>query len=100
MSKRSAFYLCPAADTAGQQAVSQAGGLSLTETVRTVRLEQELSSVLAPRRLPNAVHDPAKILLDLAVALAVGADCLADIAVLPARTRRHRRRRHARDRRH
>ena len=29
-----------------------------------------------------AVHDPAKVLLDLAVATAVGGDCLADIAVL------------------
>ena len=31
-----------------------------------------------------AVHDPAKVLLDLALGLAVGGDCLADIAVLRA----------------
>jgi hypothetical protein len=30
------------------------------------------------------VHDPAKILLDLAVTLAVGGDCLADIGLLRA----------------
>jgi hypothetical protein len=30
------------------------------------------------------VHDTAKILLDLAVTLALGGDCLADIAVLRA----------------
>lgn len=84
MGKRSAFYPCPAADTAGRQVVSQAGGLLLTETVRAVRLDRELASALAPWRLPNTVHDPAKILLDLAVALAVGGDCLADIAVLRA----------------
>jgi hypothetical protein len=30
------------------------------------------------------VHEPAKVLTDLAVALAAGGDCLADIAVLRA----------------
>jgi len=29
-------------------------------------------------------HDPAKVLLDLAVALGLGGDCLADIAVVRA----------------
>ena len=32
----------------------------------------------------GAVHDPAKVLSDLAVTLAVGGDCLADLAVLRA----------------
>jgi hypothetical protein len=31
-----------------------------------------------------ATHDPAKVLLDLAVALGLGGDCLADIALLRA----------------
>ena len=35
-------------------------------------------------RHPLAVHDPAKVVLDLAVTLALGGDCLADIAVLRA----------------
>jgi hypothetical protein len=30
----------------------------------------------------RAVHDPGKIAADLAAALALGGDCLADIAVL------------------
>ena len=38
VSKRSGFYPCPAADTAGSRIVSQAGGLLLTETVRAVGL--------------------------------------------------------------
>jgi hypothetical protein len=71
-------------DTAGSNVVSQAGGLLLTETVRAVGLDQALSAALAPWRTPNAVHDPAKVLLDLAMTLAVGGDCLADIAVLRA----------------
>ena len=31
-----------------------------------------------------AVHEPGKIITDLAVALALGGDCLADVAVLRA----------------
>jgi hypothetical protein len=84
VSKRSGFYPCPAVDTAGSKIVSQAGGLLLTETIRTVGLDKQLSAALAGWRHPNARHDPAKIVLDLAVTLAVGGDCLADIAVLRA----------------
>ncbi|GAA5141659.1 IS1380 family transposase [Pseudonocardia adelaidensis] len=84
MSKRSGFYPCPAADAAGQQVVSQAGGLLLTETVRVVGLDRALSAALGPYRPRNAVHDPAKIVLDLAVMLGLGGDCLADVALLRA----------------
>ena len=64
MSKRSGFYPCPDVDTAGSMVVSQAGGVLLTETVRTVGLDQALSAALAPWRPLNAVHDPAKVVLD------------------------------------
>ena len=37
---------------------------------------------LARWRAPRAVHDPGKIVADLAAAVALGGDCLADIAVL------------------
>jgi hypothetical protein len=84
VSKRSAFYPCPAADTAGSKVVSQAGGLLLTETVRAVGLDRSLAAALAPWRHRHAVHDPAKVLTDLAVTLAVGGDCLADVALLRA----------------
>lgn len=84
MSKRSGCYPCPVVDTAGSKVVSQAGGLLLTETVRAVGLDRVLSAALAPWRPPNAVHDPAKVVLDLAVTLALGGDCLADIAVARA----------------
>ena len=84
MSKRSGFYPCRAVDTAGSMVVSQAGGVLLTETARVVGLDSALSATLAPWRAPTAVHDPAKVLLDLAVTVAVGGDCLADIAVLRA----------------
>jgi hypothetical protein len=84
VSKRSGFYPCPAADAAGQQVVSQAGGLLLTETVRVVGLDRELSAALGRWRAPTAVHDPAKVINDLALMLGLGGDCLADIALLRA----------------
>jgi Transposase DDE domain group 1 len=33
-------------------------------------------------RAPRAVHDPVKVIADLAAALTLGGDCLADIALL------------------
>jgi hypothetical protein len=53
-------------------------------TVRVVGLDRELSAALAPWRRPLAVHDPAKIVLDLAVTLALGGDCLTPPAGLIA----------------
>ncbi|MBO0808785.1 MAG: IS1380 family transposase [Actinobacteria bacterium] len=84
MSKRSGFYPSLAVDTAGANVVSQAGGLLLTETIRAVGLDRALASALRPWRPRFAVHDPAKIVLDLAVMLALGGDCLADVALLRA----------------
>jgi hypothetical protein len=62
--------------------VAHAGGALLTAAFGRVGLDEALSAALAPWRKPHAVHDPAKVVLDLAVALALGGDCLADIAVL------------------
>ena len=84
MSNRSGFYPCLTADTAGSMVVSQAGGLVLTETIRAVGLDQALTRGLARWRLPLAIHDPGKLVADLAVTLALGGDCLADIALVRA----------------
>jgi hypothetical protein len=46
------------------------------------RLGRGLSQGLARWRAPRAVHDPGKVIADLAAAVALGGDCLADIAVL------------------
>lgn len=72
------------ADRGGVGVVSQAGGVALVEAVRVAGLDRALSTVLARWRKPMAIHDPAKVVCDLAVALAVGGDCLADVAVLRA----------------
>jgi Transposase DDE domain group 1 len=62
--------------------VSQAGSVLLWETMRVTGLGRGLSQGLARWRAPRAVHDPGKIVADLAAAVALGGDCLADIAVL------------------
>jgi hypothetical protein len=64
--------------------VSQAGALALVATAERVGLVDALSGVLAPWRKPLASHDPGKIVVDLAIALAIGGDCLADVGLLRA----------------
>jgi hypothetical protein len=56
----------------------------LTQTVIATGLGRELSAALAPWRLPFAVHDPAKVLMDLAIAVAIGGEHLDDAALLRA----------------
>jgi hypothetical protein len=66
----------------GKGLMSQAGAVLLWETVRVTGLGRGLSEELSRWRAPRAVHDPGKVVADLAAALALGGDCLADIAVL------------------
>jgi Transposase DDE domain group 1 len=68
----------------GRGLVSQAGAVLLWETMRVTGLAGGLSEGLARWRAPRAVHDPGKIVADLGAAVALGGDCLADIAVLRA----------------
>jgi hypothetical protein len=56
--------------------------LPLAETARVTDLGEGLSGVLARCRAPRAVRDPEKILTDLAMAITLDGDCLADAAVL------------------
>jgi Transposase DDE domain group 1 len=62
--------------------VSQAGALLLTQVLQVTDLRGRLSEGLERWRAARAIHDPGKIIADLAVALALGGDCLADVAVL------------------
>jgi hypothetical protein len=64
--------------------VSHAGATLLVETARRSGLAKELSSRLRRWRKPLATHDPGKIVGDLAIAVALGGDAAADIAVLRA----------------
>ncbi len=47
-------------------------------------LHAALSAQVSRWRKPTAVHDPGQVVLDLAVMLAVGGDCPADVALLRA----------------
>lgn len=71
-------------DAAGAGVVSQAGGVLLLEALRVSGLDRALSAALLPWRKQWATHDPGKIVTDLAVTLALGGDCLADLALLRA----------------
>jgi len=62
-----------------ERIVSIAGSVLLVKTATAVGLDRGLATALAPWRKSHAVHDPGKILLDLALAVAIGGDCLADI---------------------
>nr|WP_231110731.1 IS1380 family transposase [Mycobacterium avium] len=64
--------------------MSSAGGLLLSQTLRCSGLDRAMSAALAPWRAPRSVHDPAKVLIDVAIAVALGGDCAADIAVVRA----------------
>jgi hypothetical protein len=66
----------------GTGILSQAGGLLLIQALRVTGLDRGLDAALERWRPPRAVHGPGKILTDLTVALALGGDCLADVAML------------------
>lgn len=84
MKKTTGPYPALTVDGGGASVVPNAGAMLLLRTAQTVGLSAGLSKALAPWRRPLAIHDPAKIVLDLAVSLAIGGDCLADIAQLRA----------------
>jgi hypothetical protein len=72
------------ASATGTGIVSHAGAVLLLRAAEKTGLAAALTTELAPYRKPLARHDPGKIVLDLAVSLAIGGDCLADIAQLRA----------------
>ncbi|MFJ5035044.1 IS1380 family transposase [Streptomyces sp. NPDC088560] len=84
MKKRIGSYPRVRTEGGGRGVVSQAGGVLLVETIRKTGLDRAISAALAPWRKSRAVHDPGKILLDVALAVALGGDCLADVGMLRA----------------
>ncbi len=84
MSKSTSPYPHVSASATGTGVVSHAGAVLLLRIAEKTGLSAALTTELAPYRKPLAYHDPGKIVLDLATALAIGGDCLADIAQLRA----------------
>jgi hypothetical protein len=64
--------------------VLSAGALLLRQALRLSGAQRALSVALAPWRGRRAIHDPGKIVCDVAAAVALGGDCLADLAVVRA----------------
>lgn len=82
MSKSTSSYPQLSVDTTETSLVSHGGAITLIRTAEKTGLTTALSEALSPWRKPTAHHDPGKIILDLALSLALGGDCLADIATL------------------
>ena len=63
----------------GEGLVSHAGAALLVDAADRLGLTKELSRGLAPMRRRRGGHDPGRVVRDLAVMLADGGDCLADL---------------------
>lgn len=68
----------------GKGVASHAGALLLAELADRVGLSAGLSAAMAHTRQRRSAHNPGVVLTQLAVSIADGGDCLADIATLRA----------------
>ncbi len=66
----------------GEGVVSHAGSRLLADVADRTTLTAQLGGALDVLRKPRARHDPGRVLVDLAVAVADGATTISDIAVL------------------
>lgn len=66
----------------GVGVVSHVGSRLLADVADRTTLTGELSEMLGGLRRPRARHDPGRVLVDLAVAVADGATTISEIAVL------------------
>jgi Transposase DDE domain group 1 len=71
-------------DPVRESLVSSSGALLVKEAIRVAGLDRGLSAALSPWRPARATHDPGKVLIDVATAVALGGDCLADLAAVRA----------------
>lgn len=71
-------------DPARESLISSLGALLFKEVVRLGGLDRGLSRALSVWRPARAAHDPGRVLLDVAAAVALGGDCLADVAAVRA----------------
>jgi Transposase DDE domain group 1 len=66
----------------GGGVVSHAGSRLLADVADRTTLTGELAEVLSGLRRPRARHDPGRVLVDMAVAIADGATTISDVGVL------------------
>ncbi|WP_438803442.1 hypothetical protein [Nocardia brevicatena] len=82
MSESMSWYSSLKIEDGGSPVVSQAGAGLLLRTMEKTGLSRGLSERLSPWGKPGSAHDPGKIVCDLAVMLALGGDCISDLALL------------------
>ena len=80
--KNSGLYPVVGVESGDIPGVGRVGARLLTETSGVTGLGDELSRALSAWRRSWAVHDPGKIILDLAVCVALGGRCLSDLSLL------------------
>jgi len=73
-------------ESGSESLISSTGASLLLQTGQVSGLTRGLSQQLRSWRLARSVHDPGKTVLDLAVTIALGGDCLADAALLRAQS--------------
>ncbi len=66
----------------GEGVVSHAGSRLLADVADRTTLTGQLAEALAGLHKPRARHDPGRVLVDMAVAVADGATTISDVAVL------------------
>jgi hypothetical protein len=66
----------------GEGVVSHAGSRLLADVADRTTLTAQLGEALAGLRRPRARHDPGRVLVDMAVAVADGATTISEVAVL------------------
>ena len=71
-------------DPVRESLISSSGALLIKEVIGAAGLDRGLSQALSPWRSARATHDPGKVLIDVATAVALGGDCLADVAAVRA----------------
>jgi hypothetical protein len=82
--KRSGPYSRARVEGGDRGVVSQTMSVLLAETVRKFGLGTTIPTMLASWRKPRAAYGPGKLLMDVALPLALGGDCLADVGMLRA----------------
>ena len=80
--KDSGLYPAVGVGSGDVPAVGLAGARLLTETSRVTGLSNGLSRALSAWRRTWSVHDPGKVMADLAVCVALGGRCLLDLSLL------------------
>jgi hypothetical protein len=66
----------------GKGVAAHAGSRLLAEMAQATGLVEAMSEAMAPTVERRRRHDPGQVLVDLAVTIADGGDCLSDLAVL------------------